>query len=1226
MKLKLTKQKKMFGVFVAFVFIIAAIIGSIVFPRATSSITKKLTLSEASSSYVGIISEYNSGYRHEKVLYGIINGQTAYCLNYGKTANNGQELTSHSSSATSLSSEKKELLGYCLAYGNRAARANNNYIGTQAMVWNIVNGLFDTSRGDSAAKKLCSSASNPSGAYSYYTNLKASIKASYQNKRPSFASDTKSAAKTYSLEWSKKNHRYQVTIPDKNASISNYSVSLSGYKIIKNAKSITIYTKGASGTQTGCLTSSVKTLASTNLTYWRCGNAKHQEFVSGNSQLTSPKYYFKVKTEAVGKLTLKKTDATTGKVLANAKYGLYTDKKCTNKIATLTTNSKGQAERDNLAFGTYYIKELKAPKGYMLSETVTAKVISANNISPTATVQDTPKTPEVPVFTSLNIEKKGEILTGWENGKFTYTMASLAGAEYQIIALEDIADEKGNVVYTKNSVVATVTTDDNGQASAKKLYCAKYLVKESTAPDGFVVDSTGKEITLGKDGQTVKFTDERQKVSLKVHKLDSVDKSPVQGAEFALYADEDIKNAKGEVILAKDSLIEKAVSDANGIVTFTSDIPFASYVARETNVPKGYLYSKESATFDADYQGQDQKTIALEKEVYNTPTTVEISKKDITTGQELSGAHLQLLDKNGKVLDKWESVAGQPHKVTKLIVGETYTLEEKTAPNGYLIANSVTFEMKDTEETQKVEIKDDVPTGKINIIKKGEVLSDVVAAEQSYTYKYNVVSLAGVSFDVTAAEDIVSPDGAGTVYYKKGAVVGTVTTDKDGVATLAELPLGKYIVKETKAPDGYIVTDKEYEVELRYKDQNTAVIVKPVHITNKLQRVSIKLVKQDAETAQPISGAAFVLKNKDDIVDNEKNVLIKAGSIVGKAVSDDDGKLEFSELPNGVYLLEEETAPVGYAKQQGSYEIDARFNKEKGELLNIEQIVKNTQLKVDISKKDITGENEVPGAKLIVLDSNGNTIDQWISEDKPHRISKLPVGKYTLREETAPTGYTIANDVEFEIKDTEDIQQCVMKDDTVKGRIIIYKTDDTGLTYLKGAEFEIKNDKGETVETITSNKDGVAKSSTLPAYRFENGVYKEDIVYTVVETKAPEGYSKDSTEYQVSFPYENGETPIIERSQTIINKADQEIPGAPPKYSETPDTPTSSWIPPKTGDRIKLGLWIFLFVSSFVGMVVFFVTSRKKQPAKAKIGREKKHKSKAETSPVDDTKHMFKSR
>lgn len=1228
MKPKLTKPKKMFGAFVAFVFIIAAIVGSIVFTRATSSVTKKLMLYEASSSNVGVISEYNSGYSHEKVLYGIINNQTAYCLNYGKTANNGQELTSHSSSSTALSSNKKELLGYCLAYGNQAVgtRATNNYIGTQAMVWNIVNGIFNTTRGDTAAKKICSSASNPSGAYSYYTNLKEKILASYNIKRPSFSSENKSAAKTYSLEWSKKNHRYEVTIPDNNASINNYSISLSDYSVVKNKKSITVYTKNAFGTRTGILTSSSKILTSANLTYWRCGNTKHQEFVSGNAQLTTTKYFFKVKTEAAGKIILKKTDASTGKVLANAKYGLYSNKKCSDKIATLTTNAKGQAVAENLSFGTYYLKELKAPTGYTLSSKVTAVVVSSNNTSPTATVQDTPENyPKTPMFTSLQIEKSGEKLSGWKNEKFVYDMTPLAGAEYQVIALEDIVDEDGNIAYAKNSVITTVTTDEDGKASVTHLYYGDYAVKETTAPEGYVLDGTEKNVSLKtKDGQTVKFTDARQKVSLQIHKLDAVDKSPVQGAEFALYADEDIKNAKGEVILAKDSLIEKAVSDANGIVTFTSDIPFASYVARETNVPKGYLYSKESASFDADYQGQDKATISLSKEVYNTPTSVEITKKDSTTGHELSGAHLQVIDKNGNIVDKWESVAGQPHKITKLTIGETYTLEEKLAPNGYLIANSVRFEMKDTEEIQKVEIKDDVPTGKLTIAKKGEVLSAVKEEQSHYTYKYNVVSLAGVSFDVTAAEDIVSPDGTGTVYYQKGATVGTVTTDKDGSATLAELPLGKYVVKEKEAPNGYVIDDKEYEVELKYKDQNTAVVTKSVSIINKLQRVSIKLIKQDTETTQPISGAAFILKNKEDIVDAEKKVLVKAGSVVGRAVSDDDGKVEFSELPNGIYLLEEETAPLGYAKQQGSYEINATFNKEEGSLFSIEHVVKNTQTKIDISKKDITGENELPGAKLTVLDSNGNTIDQWISEDKPHRISKLPVGKYTLREETAPTGYTITNDVDFEIKDTDEIQQCVMKDDTVKGRIIIYKTDDTGLTYLKGAEFEIKDDKGKTVETIISDKDGVAKSSTLPAYRFENGVYKEDIVYTVVETKAPEGYSKDSTEYQVSFPYENDKTPIIERSQTIINKAEQEIPGAPPHYSETP----SSWIPPQTGDRIKLGLWIFLFVASVVGMVIFFVTSKKRESAKVKLSnnRGKKQEKKAESSSIDDTKHMFKSK
>ena len=1223
--MKKLKKKQWIVICIAFVAIISTVIGglTLTFSTATNK-TVNLALQKASESSSGVISEYNSSYNHRNVLYAYLDNSVAYCINYGKSADNGQVMTSASSPNTSLSSDKKKLLAYCLYYGHSSgSRSSNKYVATQAMVWNIVKGLFNTSSGDSAAKKLCNTAPDSSSAYSYYTELKAKMLTSYNNKKPSFAAKTKSNAKTYTLKWSEKNNRYETTIKDTNKSIGNYNISLSDYKIERNGNSITIYTKKEiSGTKTGTIStkSDVVSISANGLTYWKPQESYRQEFISGSGTASPLKYYIKVVTQTRGKLTLTKTDADTGELLKGAKYGVYSNKACTKQISTLTTNVHGVATLKDLKDGTYYLKEITAPKGYSVSSKVYTAVINQKNpsaeVKATDTVITVTPSPKKPDFSSISIEKTGEKLNAWKNEQFVYTDSSLEGAEYSIIAAADIIDDAGDVKYRAGDIVETVKTDVNGKATSTELYYGTYSVKEISAPEGYLLDSTEQSATLNdKNGATLKFTDARQKVSMSIKKLDSVDNSPVKGAEFGLYAAEDIKNVSGEVLVKKGNLLEKATSDAEGNVTFTKDYPLGTYLAREISVPEGYIYSKEEVTFDADYQGQEQATVTLKKEIKNTPTNVEITKEDITTGKELSGAKLTVKDKKGNVIDTWESVAGQPHKITKLIVGETYTLTEEIAPTGYLIAEDVTFEVKDTADVQKVTMKDTVPTGSIEVIKTGETLESVTESKEPnyhHEFKYNVVSLAGITFDVTAAEKVVSADGQNLVYYEKGAKVGTLTTDANGSAVLTDLPLGKYIVKETTTLDGYVLDTKEYEVNLKYEDQNTKVVTKSVEVLNKKQRAAISVIKQDADTTKVISGAAFVLYTKNDIVNNKGKVLLKAGSVVEKAISDNDGNVVFSDqLPNGVYLLEEETAPVGYVKQNGTYEIDASYNAKEGEVLKLKNTVSNKPTKVDISKKDITGENELEGAKLTVLDSSGNVIDTWVSETTPHRITALPIGKYTLREETAPYGYTIANDVTFEITETEEIQQCVMKDETVKGQVIVYKTDDTGLTMLEGAEFEIKDADGNVVETITSNEEGVATSSELPAAKFENGKYVSDIIYTIVETKAPEGYTMDTTEYQVSFPYVDDKTPLIQQSQTIANTpteiVEEEMPNAPVTYEEEDDNEEFPFSLPKTGDSTTIWIWGALIVASIVGIIILGFKLRKPEP-------------------VDDKKQIFKSK
>ena len=166
-------------------------------------------------------------------------------------------------------------------------------------------------------------------------------------------------------------------------------------------------------------------------------------------------------------------------------------------------------------------------------------------------------------------------------------------------------------------------------------------------------------------------------------------------------------------------------SDEKGQAGCTLDLPLGSYYVKELKAPAGYVSSNEVLNFDASYQGQDVETVVLKAVKKNQPTTVEITKSDITTGTELDGASLKVLDKDGNVVDEWTSVKDAPHVIKRLVVGETYTLREEFAPYGYLKATDITFTVEDNGDVQKVEMKDEVPTGLLIINKKGEFLDKV---------------------------------------------------------------------------------------------------------------------------------------------------------------------------------------------------------------------------------------------------------------------------------------------------------------------------------------------------------------------------------------------------------------------------------------------------------------------------------------------------------------------
>ena len=782
----------------------------------------------------------------------------------------------------------------------------------------------------------------------------------------------------------------------------------------------------------------------------------------------------------LGSLKLRKTD-TGGKLLNGAVFHVSG-----NGYEQDVTVENGEITVNELPAGDYTVTEKTAPNGYLVNVAPFKTTVVAGQTVET-TITDEAPTGKIYITKS---DSKGNV-----QGE-----ASLEGAEYTVYGAD-------------GQEVGKITTDKDGNGSIENLVLGTYTVKETKAPEAYDLDwnTYTVELTYKDQNTAIILGNVDSKENVKTGKIEikktDTESNPLKSGEFGIYANADMYI--GDTLYKKGQLVVSIKTDDSGVAR-SGDLPYGSYYVKEISAPTqedgnshNFVLSDDTQYVKINGKNKTDTVTFVDKKVTASKTT-------ITGTDEIKGAVMTVTDNGGKVIDTWTS-DGNPHSIKGLHEGCEYTLTETTAPKGYVKADSIKFTVSTDKKDQTLVMKDKQFTASKKDVSgknyvegaKLEVRDDqnrvvdswtstkedhyVSGLEEGNTYRLveaeapkGYVKAKDVFFTVSNEkknESVVMKDakitasktevtgtkeveGAKmTVTDEKGKTVDEWTSGKEE-HSISGLEEGKkYTLTETTAPKGYV---KAESIEFTAGDKDQKLVMKDKQVT---------ITKTEVTGTKEIEGAKMTVKDE-----------------TGKTVDTWTSTKEehyVSGLEEGKkYTLIEETAPEGYVKAES---IEFTVSKEKK---NEAYIMKDKQ--VTVTKTDITGTQEVPGATLTVKDEDGNTVDTWVSGDKEHYVSGLEEGKkYTLIEETAPEGYVRADEITFTVTKEKVDQEVNMFDAQVK----VTKTDALTGDAVKGAEFTVFDKDGNIVDKWTT--DGTAHAvSGLDA----------GCEYILKETKTPEGY------------------------------------------------------------------------------------------------------------------------
>ena len=651
--------------------------------------------------------------------------------------------------------------------------------------------------------------------------------------------------------------------------------------------------------------------------------------------------------------------------LAGAEISIYSDADCTDLLDTLTTGEDGYTDYYSTTFRegdsvTLYFKETKAPKGFLINDEVRSITLDSED-SYTETITDMPGNDPIRVLL------KKQTADGHGSGN-----TKLEGAEYTVKYYDTLSDTDPAQDGNAPKYTWVFKTDENGIiwlgedwlisgsdglisdfGGSYTIPIGTITIQETKAPEGYllndtvyvaqtdIVNGTVRTTNLPTDDNAAQETPYEGTISIqKFLGGGSTVKTSEPDAEFEIYL-----TSAGSYNAAPEESRQTITTDANGYA-ITKRLPYGTYTVHQTKGNNKYYFVDDMEITINENNANYHKILEDSPiEFY-----IKMVKKDADTGNtvNVAGTTFELYDENGskisfntmtssgmQTIDSFTTDENGCVYTTEKLLKGNYTLVETKAPDGYVLDSTpVQFTVSEDTYTADggaefilVEKSDKAVTGQLTVTKVGEVLDkwDATTADSSNHFVYKKANISGASFVLTAKEDIRTADNNGYA-YRAGDLVAEFTTGADGSSVINNLPLGSYVLTETKAPAGFVLDAAPVDVTLTYAGQTVEIVKDSKTVENERQKIAVDANKTDAATMNPLLNTVFALYADEDIVNHDGTVIIKKGAMIERQSTNALGKAVFvSDLPLGRYIVKEIDSPTGYGNRFEAKTIDATY-------------------------------------------------------------------------------------------------------------------------------------------------------------------------------------------------------------------------------------------------------------------------------------------------------------